>query len=190
MSGSRINNFFGFSSFTLIVSFVCLALLGAVFIPKVPVKLVPSQDMPGLTVRYSVRNASSRVIEAEVTSKLEGVLARVKGVKSISSSSNNGNGSISLSFDKHADLAAVRFDVAMAVRQVWQQLPEEAGYPQISMKQSDSEASRPFLTYTLNAPAEPSVIQKYGENTIEPVLAQIEGVEKSVCIMWEPWSCA
>lgn len=178
MSGSRINNFFGFSSFTLIVSFVCLALLGAVFIPKVPVKLVPSQDMPGLTVRYSVRNASSRVIEAEVTSKLEGVLARVKGVKSISSSSNNGNGSISLSFDKHADLAAVRFDVAMAVRQVWQQLPEEAGYPQISMKQSDSEASRPFLTYTLNAPAEPSVIQKYGENTIEPVLAQIEGVDK------------
>ena len=178
MSDSRINNFFGFSSFTLIVSFVCLALLGAVFIPKVPVKLVPSQDMPGLTVRYSVRNASSRVIEAEVTSKLEGVLARVKGVKSISSSSNNGNGSISLSFDKHADLAAVRFDVAMAVRQVWQQLPEEAGYPQISMKQSDSEASRPFLTYTLNAPAEPSVIQKYGENTIEPVLAQIEGVDK------------
>lgn len=178
MSDSRINNFFGFSSFTLIVSFVCLALLGAVFIPKVPVKLVPSQDMPGLTVRYSVRNASSRVIEAEVTSKLEGVLARVNGVKSISSSSNNGSGSISLSFDKHTDLAVVRFDVAMAIRQVWQQLPEEVSYPRISMKQSDSDASRPFLTYTLNAPAEPSVIQKYGENVIEPVLAQVEGVDK------------
>lgn len=178
MSAIKVRNFFGISSFTLIIAFVCLALLGAVFIPRLPVKLVPSRDMPGLTIRYSVRNASSRVVESEVTSRLEAVLVRVKGVQGISSSSNNGSGSIRLSFDKHADLAAVRFEVATVIRQVWRDLPEEVGYPQISMNRSESKASRPFLTYTLNAPAEPALIQQYGEEVLKPVLAQIEGVDK------------
>lgn len=178
MSAIKVRNFFGASSFTLIVAFICLALLGAVFIPRLPVKLVPSRDMPGLTIRYSVRNASSRVVESEVTSRLEAVLVRVEGVQGISSSSNNGGGSIRLSFDKHADLAAVRFEVATLIRQVWKELPEEVSYPQISMNQSESKASRPFLAYTLNAPSEPALIQQYGEEVLKPALAQIEGVDK------------
>ena len=101
MRTDKVDNIFGASSFTLIVSFVCLTLLGLALIPQLTVKLVPSQDMPGLSVSYSVRDASSRMVESEVTSKLEGALARVGGVKGISSSSNNGNGSIRLSFDRH-----------------------------------------------------------------------------------------
>lgn len=178
MPATKVKNYFGISSFTLIVTFVCLALLGVVFIPKLPVKLAPSQEMPGLSINYSVRNASSRVVESEVTSRLEAVLVRVKGVKSISSSSNNGSGSIRLSFDKHTDLAAVRFEVATAVRQVWRELPEEVSFPQISMNRSESESARPFLVYTLNAPDDPAQIQLYGEEKLKPVIAQIEGVDK------------
>ena len=174
MSTNRTTNFFGASSFTLIVSFICLSLLGLAFVPLLPVKLVPSQDMPGLSVSYSVPNASSRVVEAEVTSRLEAVLARVRGVKSLSSSSNNGSGSIRLSFDRHA----VRFEVSTLIRQVWKELPDGVGYPQINMNRSESDAEKPFLTYTLNAPATPAVIQQYGEEVLKPALAQIEGVDR------------
>lgn len=53
------------SSFTLIVTFVCLSLIGVVLVPLLPVKLAPSRTLPGLTVSFSMPGNSSRVIEAE-----------------------------------------------------------------------------------------------------------------------------
>lgn len=38
------------SSFTLIVTFVCLSLVGLALAPLLPVKLSPSRDMPGLSL--------------------------------------------------------------------------------------------------------------------------------------------
>lgn len=166
------------SSFTLIVTFVCLSLIGVVLVPLLPVKLAPSRTLPGLTVSFSMPGNSSRVIEAEVTSKLEAMMARVKGIRKVNSTSDNGSGSISLELDKHADIDVTRFEVSTIIRQTWPQLPEGVSYPQISTRRSDDKASRPFITYTLNAPANPILIQQYAEENIKPVLGQLKGVYK------------
>ena len=50
------------SSFTLIVTFVCLSLIGVVLVPLLPVKLAPSRTLPGLTVSFSMPGNSSRGI--------------------------------------------------------------------------------------------------------------------------------
>lgn len=166
------------SSFTLIVTFVCLSLIGVVLVPLLPVKLAPSRTLPGLTVSFSMPGNSSRVIEAEVTSKLEAMMARVKGIRKVNSTSDNGSGSISLEVDKHADIDVTRFEVSTIIRQTWPQLPEGVSYPQISTRRSDDKASRPFITYTLNAPANPILIQQYAEENIKPVLGQLKGIYK------------
>lgn len=166
------------SSFTLIVTFVCLALIGVAFIPLLPVKLVPSRTLPGLTISYSMPGNSSRVVESEVTSKLESMLARVKGIKNINSTSDNGSGYITLELDKHADVDATRFEVSTIIRQTWPQLPDGVSYPQISTQRSDDKANRPFITYTLNAPSTPILIQQYAEEKIKPVIGQIKGIYK------------
>jgi multidrug efflux pump subunit AcrB len=166
------------SSFILIVTFVCLSLIGVVLVPLLPVKLAPSRTLPGLTVSFSMPGNSSRVIEAEVTSKLEAMMARVKGIRKVNSTSDNGSGSISLELDKHADIDVTRFEVSTIIRQTWPQLPEGVSYPQISTRRSDDKASRPFITYTLNAPANPILIQQYAEENIKPVLGQLKGIYK------------
>ena len=166
------------SSFTLIVTFVCLSLIGVVLVPLLPVKLAPSRTLPGLTVSFSMPGNSSRVIEAEVTSKLEAMMARVKGIRKVNSTSDNGSGSISLELDKHADIDVTRFEVSTIIRQTWPQLPEGVSYPQISTRRSNDKASRPFITYTLNAPANPILIQQYAEENIKPVLGQLKGIYK------------
>ena len=166
------------SSFTLIVTVVCLSLIGVVVVPLLPVKLAPSRTLPGLTVSFSMPGNSSRVIEAEVTSKLEAMMARVKGIRKVNSTSDNGSGSISLELDKHADIDVTRFEVSTIIRQTWPQLPEGVSYPQISTRRSDDKASRPFITYTLNAPANPILIQQYAEENIKPVLGQLKGIYK------------
>ena len=167
-----------FSSFTLIVTFVCLSLVGLALMPLLPVKLSPSRTLPGLTVSFTMPGNSSRVIEAEVTSRLEAMLSRVKGVKGVNSTSDNGSGSITLEMDKHADMDATRFEVSTIVRQTWPQLPEGVSYPQIHASRSNTNASRPFMTYTLNAPSAPFLIQRYAEENIKPVLGQLKGVYK------------
>ena len=64
------------SSFTIIVTFLCVALAGIAFIPLLPIKLSPSRTLPQLTISYNMPGNSARVIEMEVTSRLEAMLAR------------------------------------------------------------------------------------------------------------------
>ncbi|MBQ4056692.1 MAG: efflux RND transporter permease subunit [Bacteroidaceae bacterium] len=167
-----------FSSFTLIVTFVCLSLVGLALVPLLPVKLVPSRTLPGLTISFQMPGNSSRVVESEVTSRLESMLARVKGVKNVHSTSDNGSGSITLELDKHADMDMTRFEVSTIIRQTWAQLPDGVSYPQIQASRSDENAERPFMTYTLNAPATPFLIQRYAEENVKPVLGQLKGIYK------------
>lgn len=166
------------SSFTLIVAFICVALIGLALIPLLPVKLNPSRTLPGFTVQFSMPGTSARVVEIEATSKLEAMLARIKGIKNIYSTSDNGSGSITIELDKYADIDAVRFEASTIIRQTWPQLPDGVSYPYIRMKRPDDNASRPFMSFTLNAPSTPILIQQYADEHIKTRLAQIQGIYK------------
>ncbi len=166
------------SAFTVIVTFVCLALVGLALVPLLPVKLSPSRTLPGFTISFTLPGASSRVVETEVTGKLEAMLARIRGVKSLKSTSANGSGRIDVELDKHADVDMARFEAATVVRQAWSDMPAGMTYPSLQMRTPDAEASRPFMAYTLNAPSTPVVIQQYAEEHIKPRLAALPGVYK------------
>ncbi|MCM1111016.1 MAG: efflux RND transporter permease subunit [Clostridium sp.] len=166
------------SSFSVIVVFIALSILGCALVPLLPVRLAPSNALPSLTVSYQMAGGSARTVEQEITSRLESVMARVGGVRDIDSRSWNGGGSVTIGLDRHADIDNVRFEVSTLVRQVWPQMPEGAGYPVISLRQADNSASRPFMTLTLNAPANPAEIQAFGEENLKPLLARIPGVAK------------
>ena len=88
------------SSFTILTCFVCLCIIGASMIPLLSVQLNPSRSTPTLNVGFSWHNVSAKVIEQEVTSKLEGVINTVKGIKEISSTTNKESGSITIEFKK------------------------------------------------------------------------------------------
>ena len=164
------------SSFTLIVAFVCVALAGIAFIPLLPIKLSPSRTLPRLTINYSMPGNSARVIEMEVTSRLESMLARIKGIREINSTSGNGWGYVTIELDKHTDIDAARFEASTIIRQTWPQLPDGLTYPMLSMSRPDDKEESPFMTYTINAAATPIIIQRFAENQIKPRLSGIQGI--------------
>ncbi|MEA4918092.1 efflux RND transporter permease subunit [Proteiniphilum sp.] len=166
------------SSFTIIVAFVCLAIVGVSLIPLLPVKLSPSRTLPSITVRFNMPQNSARVVEMEATSRLESMLARIKGIRNMYSTSGNGWGSITLELDKHTSIDVARFEVSTIIRQTWPELPHEVTYPYISVNRPDEEAARPFMTYTINSAATPIVIQRYTENVIKAALSEIKGLYK------------
>lgn len=164
------------SSFTIIVAFISIAMMGIALIPLLPIKLAPSRTLPSLTVYFSMSGNSARIVEMEATSKLESMLTRIKGVKNIYSTSGNGWGNITLELDKHTPIDAARFEASTIVRQTWSDLPREVSYPYISVRRPDENASRPFMTFTVNSAANPIVIQKYAESTIKQRLSDIKGL--------------
>jgi len=163
------------SSFSVIVVFVLLIITGVGLMPLLNVQLNPSRSLPGLSVSYSWPDASARVIEQEMTSRLEGLFSSVKGIKEVSSVSSKGNGRITLSFKKTVNLDAIRFEIASLIRQAYPELPPQVSFPELSMSTSGQNAE-PVMTYTLNASASPYFIQKYAENHLVPALSLLEGV--------------
>jgi Cation/multidrug efflux pump len=164
------------SPFRIILVFVCLAILGLAFLPLLPVKLSPSQNLPQVNVSFSMQGASPIVVEMEVTSKLEAMFSGMKGIRKISSLSWNGGGRITIQLDKHTDPDAARFEAATIIRQTWPQLPDNVGYPYVSLSRSDDNSRHPFLSYTLIAPRKPIEIQQFAEEVIKPKLSLIKGV--------------
>jgi len=162
------------SSFSILIIFVLLMIVGISVLPLLNIQLTPSRSFPGLSVSYRWADASARVIEQEVTSKLEGLFSSVKGIKEVSSVSSKGYGRINLSFKKTVNLDAARFEVASLIRQNYNTLPEQVSFPELSMSAS-GENSSPILTYTLNASASPFFIQKYAEEHLVPKLSVIPG---------------
>ena len=126
------------------MAFVCVALVGVAIIPLLPVKLNPSRTLPGFTVRFSMPGTSARVVEMTATSKLEAMLARVKGIRGISSTSGNGWGSVSVNLDKHVDAAVARFEASTIIRQTWPELPDGVSYPYIQMHSPGQSSQGPF----------------------------------------------
>jgi len=163
------------SSFSILIIFILLMIIGVSVLPLLNMQLTPSRSLPGLSVSYRWPDASARVIEQEVTSKLEGLFGSVKGVKDVSSVSSKGYGYINLSFKKTVNLDAARFEVASLIRQIYPTLPEQVSFPELSMN-SGGENSSPILTYTLNASSSPFFIQKYAEDHLVPKLSVIPGV--------------
>jgi len=167
----------GFSSFSVIVVFAALMLMGVSVLPLIDLQLEPSRSLPSLTVSFTWPNASARVIEQKVTTRLEGMFSSVRGIREMNSVSYRGRGTIELSFKKHTNPDAIRFEIASLIRRVYPDLPDQVSYPELSMS-TEGRNIRPVLTYNLNASASPYYIQSYAENNIAPRLSSIKGIKE------------
>src|SRR5690606_41138010 len=79
------------------------------------VQLAPSRTSPNLSVSFSWNDVSAKVIEQEVTSKLEGVFNTVKGIKNLSSTSEKGKASITIEDRKSTRLNSSHVKISYAV---------------------------------------------------------------------------
>jgi HAE1 family hydrophobic/amphiphilic exporter-1 len=103
---------------------VIITLLGIACIPTLPVAQYPDISPPQVSVTSNYVGASAEVVESTVTNILERELNGITGVKYIkSTSANDGNSNINLTFDlgRNQDLAAV--DVQNRVSTVLSRLP-------------------------------------------------------------------
>jgi multidrug efflux pump subunit AcrB len=170
------------SAFSVNTVFAALALLGIVLIPKLSLQLEPSSRSHVLSVSFSWPNANPEMLEMEVTTRLEGALARVRGVEKVSSITRNGSGRIEISIDKREDIDAARLYLSSIIRSTAPSLPEGARVSAVSGGEftdgaRPDERSRLLLSYAVTGPGVSMEVAHFAEDNIAPVLRLVPGVE-------------
>ena len=166
----------GISSFSILLLMAVAAVVGLAAAGSLKVQYSPSVPERSITVSFSYPGASAYIVEAEVTSVIEGALSNVASRRSVSSRSWEGGGRVSLDFGKRADMAAARFEVASVIRNLYPSLPSGVSYPDLSLNVSGGR-SWTALSYDIRSSLSTKQISDFIEDRMITPLSSVEGVE-------------
>lgn len=111
-----------------------LVLFGILGFGFLGVREFPSVDPPVITVSTSYAGANPDIVESQITEPLEKAINGIAGVRSISSSSNQGKSQIRVEFELAADLDDAANDVRDKVGQALNALPDDIDAPPVVTK--------------------------------------------------------
>lgn len=168
---------FHIPAFSVLLLMVVAAVAGLATMPLLDVQYTPSPQSRSISVSWTWSDVSERVMEAEVTSRIEGVLSGMKNCTRISSVSKRGSGRVSLSFRKGTDMAAARFEVASRIRNLWYSLPDGVSYPSISLD-SRGGTSRTAVSYNIKSSLPSKEIDRYVTDYLITPLSRVDGVDR------------
>ncbi|TIT37365.1 MAG: efflux RND transporter permease subunit [Mesorhizobium sp.] len=119
---------------------VLIAVAGLAAFYGVEIRELPDVDRAVVTVSTTFEGAAAETVDRELTDTIEGAVARVSGVKSISSSSSFGSSRVTIEFNDGVDLNVAASDVRDAVGRVANQMPDTADPPRIVKADANSDA--------------------------------------------------
>ena len=165
----------GISSFSVLLLMAVAAVVGVACFPRLKVQYNPTAATRNISVSYQYPGASARIVEAEVTAPLEGVLSTIRACSGVSSVSRDGSGSISMTVERRADLEAVRFEVASQIRNIYSKLPVGCTYPSISLN-ALGEKTQTAISYSIRSALPSQEIAAFVERELLYPLSTVEGV--------------
>lgn len=154
---------------------IIIILFGAIGFNYLGVREFPSIDPPVITVRTSYTGANADVIQSQITEPLEKAINGIDGIRTLSSSSNQGSSIITVEFNLSSNLEAAANDVRDKVSQAVKQLPQDIDAPPVVSK-ADAN-SDPIISMTLVSDTRSLLdVSDYAENVIAQNLQTISGV--------------
>ncbi len=140
----------------------------------VEVRELPSVERPTLSVSTSYPGAAAETVDREITATIEGVVARVQGVASISSSSSYGQSRVQLTFTDGTNLDNATSDIRDAIGRIANRLPDAAETPVILKADSNAQAIMQLAVTSDTLPREE--LTALVEDLIAERLAAVPGV--------------
>ncbi len=160
--------------FIVFVAVIIILMLGGVSIKFMKTDLFPEFDVPYLMVITTDVGASPQQVESDVADTLEPSLAKVTGVKNVTSSSSENYSFIVLEFESGTDMDSALVKTSAAVNEVQSSLPDTAGTPTYMEMSMDMMASM-YLGVT-DSEKDSAELSDYIEDKIIPALERQDGV--------------
>lgn len=151
-----------------------IVVFGVAALQGLPVREYPDIDPPIVSVSTNYTGAAAEVVDTQVTQVLEGAISGIEGIRSIESSTEQGESRTTIEFDTGRDIDIAANDVRDAVSRVLSQLPDEADAPVV--RKADSDA-RPMMWVTLTSNVWDSAeLSDYADRVLADRLAVLDGV--------------
>lgn len=158
----------------IVVLNLLIVIAGLAALQGIEVRELPDVDRPVVTVRAFFDGASPETMDAEVTSVIEGAVARVSGVKTINAASEENNARIRAEFLPNANLDTAANDVREAVAAIERDLPE--GVEEVTIVKADTD-SLPIIRLALVSDSlSQEALTRLAEEDISAELTAISGV--------------
>ncbi|MBT2405871.1 MULTISPECIES: efflux RND transporter permease subunit [unclassified Streptomyces] len=155
-----------------LVSIVAL-LFGAIAIPQLKQQLLPTIELPMVSVLAPYQGASPDVVEKQVIEPIEATLKGVDGITGITSTASEGNALIMATFD-YGDSGTKQLvaDVQQAVNRSRVRLPADVD-PQVVAGSTDD---MPTVILAVTSDKDQQALADQLESSVVPVLQDIDGV--------------
>jgi HAE1 family hydrophobic/amphiphilic exporter-1 len=162
-------------NFVLTISlFGAVILFGLIGALNLGVDLLPEIDIPVVAVATQYPGAGPEEVSRQVSEPLEGALATLPGITSLTSVSNESVSFVIAQFTASTDLNQAAVDVSQRVNQIAGQLPDGAQNPSV---QKFDPADEPIMSVALSAAGvDLALLQAYAEDDLRPLLRRTDGV--------------
>ncbi|MGW4513285.1 efflux RND transporter permease subunit [Streptomyces sp. NPDC004393] len=154
-----------------LMSIVALV-FGAIAIPQLKQQLLPTINLPVVSVLAPYQGASPDVVEKQVVEPLEDTLQAVSGIKGVTSTASEGNAVIMASFDYGNDTKQLVADVQQAVNRARIKLPDSVD-PQVIAGSTDDI---PTVVLAVTSDKDQQALSDQLDKTVVPTLKDISGV--------------
>ncbi|MFI6488216.1 efflux RND transporter permease subunit [Streptomyces sp. NPDC050564] len=154
-----------------LISIIAIA-FGAIAIPQLKQQLLPTIELPMVSVLAPYQGASPDVVEKQVVEPIEDTLEAVDGITGVTSKASEGNAVIMASFDYGNDTKQLVADVQQAVNRARVQLPDDVD-PQVIAGSTDD---MPTVVLAVTSDKDQQALSDQLDRTVVPDLKDIDGV--------------
>ncbi|MDF3145683.1 MULTISPECIES: efflux RND transporter permease subunit [unclassified Streptomyces] len=154
-----------------LMSIIAIA-FGAIAIPQLKQQLLPSIELPMVSVLAPYQGASPDVVEKQVVEPIEDSLEAVDGITGVTSTASEGNAVIMASFDYGPDTQQLVADVQQAVNRARVQLPDDVD-PQVIAGSTDDI---PTVVLAVTSGQDQQALADQLDRTVVADLKDIDGV--------------
>jgi len=158
--------------FTVMGTLIAIT-LGVISLNRLPIDLMPELTYPTITLITRYQNASPEEVEELITQPVEGTVAGVPGVESISSVSSEGTSTVRVSFVWGTDLDVAANDIRDRLDRITADLPESSERP---MVRKFDAASYPVLILGVSSQLDPIALRKLVDHQVTYRLERVPGV--------------
>jgi len=159
--------------FATVISLLILV-FGLAALRGLPVREYPDIDPPVVSISTDYVGAAAEVVDTQITQVIEGAISGIEGIRSIESSTEQGESRTSIEFNTSRNVDIAANDVRDAVARVANDLPEEAE-PSV-VRKADSDA-RPMMWLSLRSDVWDSAeLSDFAERVLVDRLSVLDGV--------------
>ncbi|MCZ0989619.1 efflux RND transporter permease subunit [Streptomyces diastatochromogenes] len=145
---------------------------GLIAIPQIKQQLLPTINLPMVSVIAPYQGAAPDVVEKQVVEPIEDNLQGVDGITGVTSTASEGNAVIMASFDYGNDTKRLVSDVQQAVNRARAQLPDAVD-PQVVAGSTDD---MPTVVLAVTSDKDQQALADQLDRTVVPALKDVDGV--------------